>query len=130
MLRRSLPQKYDGLSGFIEPSKTDAERPTVAVWESDLSPTRGWDVLSALKFLLRPQARYSWCPGIILGLKKRLEVAAGLEPAKTGFADQRLDRFGIATKPSKTCTKPCAICTQVYTQNWPRSAYLPLFKSL
>ena len=26
-----------------------------------------------------------------------LEVAAGLEPAKTGFADQRLDRFGIAT---------------------------------
>ncbi len=32
----------------------------------------------------------------------KLEVAAGLEPAKTGFADQRLDRFGIATKPSKT----------------------------
>jgi hypothetical protein len=31
-----------------------------------------------------------------------MEVAAGLEPAKTGFADQRLDRFGIATKPSKT----------------------------
>jgi hypothetical protein len=27
-----------------------------------------------------------------------LEVAAGLEPAKTGFADQRLDHFGIATK--------------------------------
>ena len=27
-----------------------------------------------------------------------MEVAAGLEPAKTGFADQRLDRFGIATK--------------------------------
>ena len=26
-----------------------------------------------------------------------MEVAAGLEPAKTGFADQRLDRFGIAT---------------------------------
>ena len=31
-----------------------------------------------------------------------MEVAAGLEPAKTGFADQRLDRFGIATKLSKT----------------------------
>ena len=31
---------------------------------------------------------------------KKMEVAAGLEPAKTGFADQRLDRFGIATKPS------------------------------
>jgi hypothetical protein len=29
----------------------------------------------------------------------KLEVAAGLEPAKTGFADQRLDHFGIATKP-------------------------------
>jgi hypothetical protein len=26
-----------------------------------------------------------------------LEVAAGLEPAKTGFADQRLGHFGIAT---------------------------------
>jgi hypothetical protein len=33
---------------------------------------------------------------------EKMEVAAGLEPAKTGFADQRLDRFGIATKPSKT----------------------------
>lgn len=28
---------------------------------------------------------------------RKLEVAAGLEPAKTGFADQRLDHFGIAT---------------------------------
>ena len=27
-----------------------------------------------------------------------MEVATGLEPVKTGFADQRLDRFGIATK--------------------------------
>jgi hypothetical protein len=27
-----------------------------------------------------------------------MEVAVGLEPTKTGFADQRLDRFGIATK--------------------------------
>jgi hypothetical protein len=26
-----------------------------------------------------------------------MEVAAGLEPAKTGFADRRLDHFGIAT---------------------------------
>jgi hypothetical protein len=26
-----------------------------------------------------------------------MEVAAGLEPAKAGFADQCLDRFGIAT---------------------------------
>jgi hypothetical protein len=29
---------------------------------------------------------------------KEMEVAAGLEPAKIGFADRRLDRFGIATK--------------------------------
>ena len=28
----------------------------------------------------------------------RLEVAAGLEPAKIGFADRRLGLFGIATK--------------------------------
>jgi hypothetical protein len=30
-------------------------------------------------------------------VKKKVEVAAGLEPAKTGFADQRLGLFGIAT---------------------------------
>ena len=55
--------------------------------------------------------------GVIYRCKTiKMEVAAGLEPAKTGFADQRLDRFGIATKPCKTFTKPCAICTQVYTQ--------------
>jgi hypothetical protein len=29
---------------------------------------------------------------------ENLEVAVGLEPTKTGFADQRLDHFGIATK--------------------------------
>ena len=33
-----------------------------------------------------------------------MEVATGLEPVKTGFADQRLDRFGIATK-MKSCTQ-------------------------
>jgi hypothetical protein len=27
-----------------------------------------------------------------------MEVVAGLEPAKIGFADQRLDHFGITTK--------------------------------
>ena len=26
-----------------------------------------------------------------------MEVAVGLEPTKTGFADRRLDHFGIAT---------------------------------
>ena len=38
-------------------------------------------------------------PPFVLFLQppKILEVAAGLEPAKTGFADQRLGRFGIAT---------------------------------
>jgi hypothetical protein len=51
-----------------------------------------------------------------------MEVAAGLEPAKTGFADQRLDRFGIATKPCKTCAKPYAICAQVYAQNCTQNA--------
>jgi hypothetical protein len=39
-----------------------------------------------------------------------LEVAAGLEPAKTGFADQRLGHFGIATSkplyPRYTQTVP------------------------
>jgi hypothetical protein len=63
-----------------------------------------------------------------------MEVAAGLEPAKTGFADQRLDRFGIATKLCKTCTKPCATYTQgLYPKlypNCPSSAYLPPFKAL
>jgi hypothetical protein len=29
---------------------------------------------------------------------EKMEVAVGLEPTKTGFADQCLDRFGIATK--------------------------------
>jgi hypothetical protein len=33
-------------------------------------------------------------------LKNMLEVTAGLEPAKTGFADQRLGLFGIATSES------------------------------
>ncbi len=49
-----------------------------------------------------------------------MEVAAGLEPAKTGFADQRLDRFGIATKSSETCTKPCATCTRVIPKTVPK----------
>src|SRR5712672_2291507 len=47
-----------------------------------------------------------------------MEVAAGLEPAKTGFADRRLDHFGIATKPCKTCTKP--ICAQVIHKTVPK----------
>jgi hypothetical protein len=33
----------------------------------------------------------------VFWMQKIMEVAAGLEPAKTGFADQRLGRFGIAT---------------------------------
>ena len=34
-----------------------------------------------------------------------MEVAVGLEPTKTGFAGQRLDRFGIAisVNPVKLC---------------------------
>jgi hypothetical protein len=47
----------------------------------------------------------------------------GLEPTKTGFADRRLDRFGIATKTLlKPCTKPCATCIQLYTQNCTQTA--------
>jgi hypothetical protein len=34
--------------------------------------------------------------GSSLFVLKSLEAAVGLEPTKTGFADQRLDRFGIA----------------------------------
>jgi hypothetical protein len=30
-----------------------------------------------------------------------MEVAAGLEPSKTGFAGQRLDHFGIAASTLK-----------------------------
>jgi hypothetical protein len=42
---------------------------------------------------------------------KKLEVAVGLEPTKTGFADQRLGLFGIATKNAVA-----KFCTQSYTQ--------------
>ena len=58
------------------------------------------------------------------GLQENLEVTAGLEPAKTGFADQRLGHFGIATSkrlyPRHTQTVETA----------PRNSYLPLFLSL
>jgi hypothetical protein len=40
----------------------------------------------------------AWIPQIL----KKMEVAVGLEPTKTGFADQRLDLFGIATKNVST----------------------------
>ena len=48
-----------------------------------------------------------------------MEVAVGLEPTKAGFADQRLDRFGIATKLFKRLPglrKPC----QTYTRSIPK----------
>ena len=71
---------------------------------------------------------------------EKLEVAAGLEPAKTGFADQRLDRFGIATYENP-CLNPylnpaqtlCNLYPELYPNLYPkcpRNAYLPLFKSL
>ena len=41
-----------------------------------------------------------------------MEVAAGLEPAKIGFADRRLDRFGIATNENPIPS----FYTQTYTQ--------------
>ena len=36
----------------------------------------------------------------------KLEVAVGLEPTKVGFADRRLDHFGIATLYPKSIPKP------------------------
>jgi hypothetical protein len=36
----------------------------------------------------------------------------GLEPTKTGFADQRLDRFGIATPENSIPRIYTQICTQ------------------
>ena len=51
----------------------------------------------------------------------RLEVTVGLEPTKVGFADRRLDRFGIATLYPNLYPK-------LYP-NRPRNAYLPLFES-
>ncbi len=50
-----------------------------------------------------------------------MEVTVGLEPTKVGFADRRLDRFGIATLYPNLYPK-------LYP-NRPRNAYLPLFKS-
>ena len=52
----------------------------------------------------------------------KLEVAVGLEPTKIGFADRRLDRFGIATLYLNLYPK-------LYP-NRPRIAYLPLIISL
>ncbi len=55
------------------------------------------------------------------GTMNKLEVAVGLEPTKIGFADRRLDRFGIATLYPNLYPK-------LYP-NRPQNAYLPLFKS-
>jgi hypothetical protein len=68
------------------------------------------------------EARVRIEPGGIRGLILLVEVAAGLEPAKTGFADQRLGLFGIATKPvqkaaSKPISKPAPNLVQLYTQS-------------
>ncbi len=52
----------------------------------------------------------------------KLEVAVGLEPTKIGFADRRLDRFGIATLYPNLYPK-------LYP-NRPRIAYSPYTISL
>ena len=54
-------------------------------------------------------------------MMNKLEVAAGLEPAKIGFADRRLDHFGIATLYPNLYPK-------LYP-NRPQNAYLPLILS-
>ena len=51
----------------------------------------------------------------------KLEVAVGLEPTKIGFADRRLDRFGIATLYPNLYPK---LYPKLYP-NRPRIAYLP-----
>ncbi len=48
---------------------------------------------------------------------EKLEVAVGLEPTKIGFADRRLDRFGIATLYPNLYPK-------LYP-NRPQNVYLP-----
>ncbi len=63
-----------------------------------------------------------------------MEVAVGLEPTKTGFADQCLDRFGIATKP---LSKPCPNLVQPVPRFIPKSVpklpskrlFTPIFAS-
>jgi hypothetical protein len=52
----------------------------------------------------------------------KMEVAAGLEPAKIGFADRRLDRFGIATK-LKSCTQ---VIPKTVPQMPPQRLFTPL----
>src|SRR5260370_9289151 len=53
----------------------------------------------------------------------KLEVAAGLEPTKIGFADRRLDRFGIATRKrlypiyTQSCTQT-ALITPIYPSSY------------
>lgn len=52
-------------------------------------------------------------------LNAKMEVVVGLEPTKTGFADRRLDHFGITTK--KFCTQN--LYPKLYP-NCPKNAYL------
>src|SRR6266550_8716515 len=53
----------------------------------------------------------------VSGRENKLEVAVGLEPTKIGFADRRLDRFGIATLYPNLYPK--------LNPSRPRIAYLP-----
>jgi hypothetical protein len=59
-------------------------------------------------------------------MMNKLEVAAGLEPAKIGFADRRLDHFGIATLYPNLYPN---LYPKLYP-NRPRIAYLPPIVSL
>ena len=83
----------------------------------------GWDLVSSLPGF--------WSFGGIRATTternaREMEVAAGLEPAKTGFADQRLDHFGIATK---SCTQfipksiPKMPPQRLFTPIWVRVTY-------
>jgi hypothetical protein len=66
------------------------------------------------------------------GADKKVEVAAGLEPAKTGFADQRLGLFGIATPKStnnqwqgRLDEDPCHLATFQGTNPWTKNEKNP-----
>jgi hypothetical protein len=64
-----------------------------------------------------PQGREGSIPSTERGMMNKLEVTVGLEPTKVGFADRRLDHFGIATLYPNLYPK-------LYP-NRPRIAYLP-----
>ena len=52
----------------------------------------------------------------LVGRRRKMEAAAGLEPTKTGFADQRLDHFGIAT--TSPSVKTTHFIDRMWSERW------------